>query len=173
MARSTDPNNANTDGDRDDSGAPWLDGPATVTDLSFKYDPQPLTVNPAKGPVSGTWSAGSLSGGGYTGNGVLNPGVTATTPTFTLCENASATPPIGTCAGATGYYRATWNVNSSFTTQPAGAMVRFTITADRPAGGGTETLLQSDVQPVTANRPYELYFKAGATLSTPTSFQRV
>jgi hypothetical protein len=165
MARSTDPNNANTDGDRDDSGAPWLDGPATVTDLSFKYDPQPLTVNPAKGPVSGTWSAGSLSGGGYTGNGVLNPGVTATTPTFTLCENASATPPIGTCAGATGYYRATWNVNSSFTTQPAGAMVRFTITADRPAGGGTETLLQSDVQPVTANRPYELYFKAGATLS--------
>ena len=45
----TDPNNANTDGDRDDSGAPWLDGPATVTDLSFKYDPAAAHGQPLQG----------------------------------------------------------------------------------------------------------------------------
>ena len=52
--RLTDPNNPNTDGDLDDFGAPWYD----------LADPAPLSVNPVKGPVSGSWGPGSLLGNG-------------------------------------------------------------------------------------------------------------
>jgi hypothetical protein len=162
FVRKTDPNNPNTDNDLDDFGAPWYD----------LADPQPLTVNPVKGPVSGSWGPGSLLGNG--GNSNLPNGTEIATPPFALCGGTESGPPCKNDPGvsATGYYKVTWTLSASWSpgpaAQPVGRFGNFKVTAARP-GTGTpgipETLLESDTQSWLGSKNFELYFKAGAPLS--------
>ncbi len=160
--RLTDPNNPNTDGDLDDFGAPWYD----------LADPAPLSVNPVKGPVSGSWGPGSLLGNG--GSPALANGVEIATPPFALCGGTESGPPCKNDPGvsASGYYKATWTMAAAWSpapaAQPVGRFGNFKITAARP-GSGTpgvpETLLESDTQAWQGVKSFELYFKAGAPLT--------
>ena len=162
LTRKTDPDRPNTDDDLTDGGVPWLDGGPNA-------DPAPLSTNPAKGPLAGTWTLASL-----TGMPLSTAGSRVQTPAFELCgPNAAVATASGkSCTGTTGYYRATWQVALGGSLLGGAPVGRFEIAARRPGATetGDETLLSaylprervSPLIPIVGT--FELYFAASQPL---------
>lgn len=152
QTRRTDPADSNTDDDATDKQEPWLDAADTA----------PLTGNAPKGPVHGLWDLSQRAP-------LSTPNQSVEIPGLRICGQDPAPPG---CAGATGYYRVTWKFAARGIQRRGEQAAEFAILADKPGGGGQETLLNAILPRHKLLRSYEfgtvtakLYFRAPADLN--------